>query len=166
MGESRPEQIAAAIVTSLETIVGDGGASWWFTPVVKRTHAVEMASLDPTLDVLYLVSPDRKEESRRTNAGIGCIVRGRAFLTLTLLKRFTPATENPIEAEAPIRWTLQERLEQDVRKKLREDPKLGGISTDLDLTDSEEGPEETFLEGWALAFMRLQVTYHYAQETP
>ena len=57
-------------------------------------------------------------------------------------------------------------MEGDVRKKLREDPKLGGISTDLDLPASEEGPDETFIEGWALAFVRLQVTYHYVQEMP
>ena len=170
MAEPRPEQIAAAIRTKLEEISGDGGATYWYTPDrVIRSHAVTDRLLDGSLQTLYVVTPDRKDENRRTNGGPGCIVRGIAFLTLTLLHRFTPPTENALvvtPADEPIRWTIQERMEGDVRKKLREDPKLGGISTDLDLTASEEGADETFIEGWALAFVRLQVTYHYVQETP
>jgi hypothetical protein len=167
MPEARPEQIADAVVAKLAAIVGDGGETYWFTPgAVVRAHVVASSMLNPAIDPLYVVTPDRKEEARRSSLGRGGIIRGRAFLTLTLLKRHAVASEAPLTAETPTRWTLEERMQRDVRKALREDPHLGGVSSGIDLVESEDGNQDTELAGYAMTFLRLMVIYHYAHETP
>ncbi len=177
MAESRAEQVAEALRAQLATIEGDGGNAYWYTPDrVIRTHVVDARVLDTSLDVIYVVSPEREEESPRTNGPNG-IVRNTSFLTLTLLKRFTPDTENQLQRPEtpdpsdPARATLQARMLRDVRKKLRSDVKLAlggadGVSTYVALPDTELGPEETYIEGWACVFARAVVTHHYVQDTP
>jgi hypothetical protein len=173
MAEPRSEQVIAAVLTKLGAIVGDGGATFWNTPKAVRAFVVNDELLDPSVagpntnyDTIIAVTPDRKEEQRASMGGASCLIRCRSFMTLTLLKPYIPATENPHLVEAPDRSTIQERMEQDVRKKLRADRKLGGTASDLELTDSEEGADETYVPGWAVAFMRLVVTFHYPQDTP
>jgi hypothetical protein len=167
VSDPRPELIADAIVSRLAAIVGDDGATYHFTPgLVRRAHVIVEGMLDSTVDPLYFVTPDRKEESRRTSLGVGGIIRGRAYLTVSLFKRHVPATERPHLAEAPTRWTLEERMQADVRKALREDPHLGGVSSSLELVESEDGNADTEIAGWAMTFMRVIATYHYRHEIP
>lgn len=175
MAESRAEQVAEAVRAQLATIVADGGTNYWYAPTAPNGRCVravllDSKLLDPSLDVIYVISPDRQEEAPRTNGPNG-IVRNTSFLTLTLLKRYEVATENAFETSAPTRMTLQERMLRDVRKKLRADVKLtiggiDGVSTYVALPDTEVGPEETYIPGWACVFARCVVTSHYVQDTP
>jgi hypothetical protein len=171
MPESRAEQIAMAVAAQLRTIVGDGGTNYWYTPSrVVRVVTLDQTVLDTSMDVVYAISADRQEEQPRTNGPNG-IIRNTSYLTLTLLKRYAPSTENPFKAVAPTRLTLQERMLRDVRKKLRADVKLtigglDGVSTYVALPDAELEPESTFIDGWACAFARCVVTSHYVMDTP
>lgn len=175
MSESRPDQIADAIVSTLAAIVGDNGTNYHYTPgAVVRSHVVTVDMLDPGIDPLYVLTPDRKEERPRSSLGVGGIIRGRAFWTLTLLKVHRPASEKPPmnspEVPTPVdgetRWTKEERMQRDVKKALRADPHLGGLSSYVDVAESEDGNQDTEVAGWAVTFVRLAVTYHYRHEVP
>lgn len=160
--EPRPEQIVTQIVANLNAI---SGASYHFPqPRACRADKLDTSLLQAGLDTVYFVTPEAKEENRATNDGPGCIIRGRAFYVLTLCGRTKQGSVNPLQPDVPIVATVQERMAADVRLKLRADPSLGGISTDLLLTDSEENPNDTAVAGWAIVFMRLQVTYHYRKD--
>jgi hypothetical protein len=159
--EPKAERIAAALVANLGAIQSE----WGYAPTAVRADVVDERLLDASVGTVYAVTPDHKEERRATNDGPGCIIDARAFYTLTLLTRHT-TNDRPLDPDLPLRQTVQERMCSDVRKKLREDPSLGGLSIDLTLTESEENPNETTLPGWALAFMRATVRYHYVKDAP
>jgi len=178
MTESRPDDIADAIVATLSAIVGDG-VNYNYTPAtVVRSHVVTVDMLNANYDPTYILTPDRKEERPRSSLGPGGIIRGRAYWTLTLCKVHNPQTENPVnvlppftppsngETDPPSRWTVEERMQRDVKKALRADPHLGGLSSYVDVAESEDGNQDTEIPGWAVTFVRLAVTYHYRHETP
>lgn len=163
MPEAIPDQVADAIVTQLQAIVGDLGATYWYTPgLVRRAHVVSDQVLQASLETIYVLTPDRKTEERKA-FGTGSVpIEATQFLTLTLLGRFQ--TSNELNAD-PSRWTIQERMKRDITKKLLEDPTLGGLTFALDLTDSIEEPEN-YVDGWAVVFQRLEARYVYDQATP
>src|SRR5688500_9403061 len=100
-----------------------------------RADIVSAAVVNAGLKTIYMLTRDHKEEKRASNDGPGCIIDARAFYMLTLLTKYEAVTENPINPPGVLRDTLQERMERDVRLKLRADPRLGGISIDLQLTE-------------------------------
>jgi hypothetical protein len=166
VAESIHEQVIAALKTHLEGIVGDAGATYWYTPDrVLRPAAFHGACLDSSLTTIYSVSPVRVEE-KPVNISIGM----EAILTvdLAVATRFT-GVDNPFQQEAPIRWTVQTRLERDAKKRLRANYNLLGGSgahrfTAIPVTDY--APDLTYLEGWACVFLRVQLRYTYPDTTP
>lgn len=162
--EPKPELIAAQIVTYLSQI--DGTSYHYPRPRAMRADKLDSSLLQAGLDTVYFLTPESKQEIRATNDGPGCIIRARAFYILTLCGRAKQGSKNPLKPDLPIVATIQERMAADVRLKLREDPRLAGLSIDLTLTDSEENPNDTTVDGWAIVFMRLGVTYHYRKDTP
>ena len=58
MAEPRPEQIAGGDQDEARGDLGDGGATYWYTPDrVIRSHAVTDRLLDGSLQTLYVVTP-------------------------------------------------------------------------------------------------------------
>lgn len=161
--EPKPTLIAEQILARLAAIRGDQGETYWYTPVVVRSEGPDERLLDTSLETVYALTPDRKEERRATNDGPGCIIDARAFFTLTLLGQCRTPTTNPFVNTGITRDVIQERMKADASKALRSDANLGGVSIDLTITETEEGPP-TFVEGWAMVLMRLMVRYHYAKE--
>jgi hypothetical protein len=159
--EPKAERIAAKMVEYLGAIQSE----WGYAPRAVRADTIDARLLDPSLGTVYALTPDHKDEQRATNDGPGCIINCRAFYLLTLLTVYVN-NDNPFNADLPLRQTVQERMCADVRKKLLDDPRLGGLSIDLTLNRSEENPNETTVEGWALAFMEVTVRYHYTKEAP
>jgi hypothetical protein len=168
VAESVHEQVLAALQAHLAGIVGDGGATYWYTPDrVLRPAAFHGACLDPSLTTIYSLSPVRVED-KPVNISIGM----EAVLTvdLAVATRFTPdAGENPLQQTEPFRWTIQSRLERDAKKRLRSNYNLLGVSgahrfTAVPVTDY--APDLTYLEGWALVFLRVQLRYTYPDTTP
>lgn len=166
MAESKGELAVAQLVDYLNEIEGDGGATYWLTPVAVRADQVDLRLLDSSVEAVYAVTPEGTEEQRATNDGAGCIYRIRASFILTLLARLNQSTDDPFHADPPVRQTVQERMLADVRRKLRADPSLGGNSMDLVIADTEKNTRDTTIEAgaWALAFMRVVVTYHETKQ--
>jgi hypothetical protein len=161
--ESKHEQIEESIIVRLASIVSDGGVNWWFTPDrVIRYPAWTEACLDPSLTTVYVLSP---EEEVDTEAGTGLTVKAQARLDLLLCTQYAGA-ENPFQVEPPSRGTLQNRMVRDVKKKLREDISLGGLTRNLDFVGTDRSAESTWEPKWAVVLVRLLATYSYQAPTP
>lgn len=109
-----------------------------------------------------MLSPEDVGDERADSCGAKALVR----VDLTAVRRFNPATENPFQQVAPIRWTVQTRLERDIKKLIRTDESLGGLSQEVRIPLTSYSPDETFFEGWACVFARLEIKYHYPKATP
>jgi len=162
MAESRVEQIISAIKTKLETIVGDGGTTYWHTYHVIRYHAMTAEILDPSIErPIAVVIPDVVESEEDTNRQIRKFVR---FDIVGTKKHQLPA--RPFDATAPNRWIVQNRIAQDVEKKLREDVTLGGLTDNLEITLTDETAETTYIDGWATVMMNCVAQTVHSASTP
>jgi hypothetical protein len=165
MPEPMVEQIEAALEASLAGIVGDSGANYWYTP----SAAVRFADLtDQCLDTergkrgpIYILSHDRIE----TNLGVARVVDRVLFLdvaALYLMRRTTP--EGPFVVDPSERYKIQNRMAGDISKKLTGgDLTLGGLVTLTEVINASMAAEETWLDSWALVFLRLRVSYRAAR---
>lgn len=161
--DPKPELVAAQIVENLSAI--EGSAYHYPGPQAVRADRLDSKVLGAGHDRVYFLTPVSKAEERATNDGNGCIIRARGQWMLTLCGRTYQGSTNPFKPDIPIPATIQERMAADVRLKLRADPSLGGLSMDLTLTESEENPNDTTVEGWAIVFMLVSVTYHYRKDS-
>lgn len=161
MAESRHEQIILALKAALEGIVADGGVSYWYSPdAVLRWPVCDASCQDSSLDTIFVLSPSDVDDEQADS----CSARALLRLDLTALHKFE-GIENPFQQEAPIRETVQNRLERDVKKLLRTDTTLGGLALDVRIPVTSYGPE-TYWQGWAGVILRLEIKYHYPKVLP
>lgn len=151
---------------ALASIVGDGGASYHYTPdAVLRAVGFSKLCLDGSLDTIYVLSPQDVAVERRDI----CSDRALMRVYLTAIHKYDKGVENPFEQKKnaeELRWTVQTRLDRDIRKRLRVDEQLGGVSLEVSIPLTTYAPEETFLEGWACVFAVLEIKYQYQKVTP
>lgn len=166
MPEPQPEIIVAALKTRLEGIVGDAGVTYWYTPHrVLRFAAWCNACLSASLGsypsdpaTIYTLSPDDEDSEENTYTGTQSVMR----IDLSLAQRFEPAGDlDPFNQPDPDRWKVQQRLRNDARKRLRGDLKVGNTAMLVRIPLVDMSAEETFVKGWAVVFMRLEVLYAY-----
>lgn len=167
------EQIFDAMETALEAIVGDGGTTYSYTPAaVVRAHAFTAEVLDPSVSgdrVIYCLIPGDQQETRP-----GAFSRVRLSqlpVTVIAAKRFDGATDNPFSPPSPSRWEVQELLIRDAERALLNSDSLNGrgaspLAICLDVPERDRSTEETFVEGWALALLRVEVLYQYQDTAP
>jgi hypothetical protein len=161
--ESKQEQIIVALQTAAAGIRGDGGETYWYTVDRSlRAPGFSALCLDSSLETVYVLSPEDVGDERADSCSAKALVR----VNLTAIHKFAPSTENPFLQEAPIRWTVQTRLERDVKKLIRTDETLGGLSQEVRIPLTSYSPNETYWEGWAGVFIRLEIKYHYPKATP
>jgi hypothetical protein len=169
MPESLPEQIVEAIRARLAAIVGDAGATFWYTPTVRRVRAIESTCLDNTFadpvsgkTTLYLLTPDDEEDLEEPAHTVEAVM----FVDLVVAREIDKVDhplKTPVEG---LPETIQNRLIRDAKKKLRQDVTLGGLVDNVEFRRTERSAEETFIAGWAVAAMRLQISYSYFQDAP
>ena len=163
MPESKHERIAAKIVTELESIVGDGGANYWYTPdKVIRTHDTTHELFDAQFDVIYALIPDVEEVIEKSAFELDVIAR----IDLMLAHAHTTDDQHYLEEE-PRRWTVQNRMVRDVKKKLLPlVPPLGGLVDNFEMNPIELSADATYKRGWAVAMVRLSAHYSHAASEP
>jgi hypothetical protein len=177
MAEPIAEQIAAAVQTILAGIVAGaiptgGTAPYHYTPTrVVRFAGFTSDCLDPKPKdcTIYVISPDRRERRLETNRQIESV----KYLDLSLATKHVPPTlqiEKPLAADSSVRALKQVRMQADVERALcGSDVTLGlsGIGVyKTEITLWDEDPETTFLDGWAVTYGRLAVTYRHLRGTP
>lgn len=166
MPESKAELIVDTLRDTLAEIVGDNGATYWYTPTVVRHYDFDETCLDPSLDTIYVLVPDAEEKRE----GSTCEIEADQRVSIAACHRFEPATERPFDADEPIRWTIQNRMVRDIEQKLRggagpTTPFLGGLVEGLEVERVARGPE-TFSEKWAIAFLSVVASYSYRFNAP
>lgn len=167
MAESIHEQVVAAILTSLEAIVGDGGTTYWYTPSkVIRYGGFTDACLNPMVGdpaTIYVLIPSEEE---RTPFAMGGRWKARCILDIVAAQRFVPATEDPFNPPSPDRWQIQNRLARDIERKLLAGATVGGLAIDTEVQVVDRDPEDTHVDGWAVVLLRTLVEYEYAETAP
>jgi len=169
MAESIAEGVVEAIRTRLEGIAEDNGATYWFTPDrVIRTPTLTEQCLDASLSTIYALIPDEEEKVEEASLTL----HGDMRLDLALATRFAPASENPLNPPDPDRWKLQNRMARDVQRRLLDDSTtplswFGALGVEnLEVLIIDRTPEHTFLQGWALVFLRIVVRYSHLVSAP
>lgn len=162
MADPKGLQIVDKLMTRLGAIVGDNGATYWYSPgKVIRHPEFNGNCVDASINgPIYVVSPGRKEKRPFTFG----IVHVDWPLDLSLCSRFNSG-DNPFQAPPIDRLEVQERMLQDVEKSLNQYRTLDGLAIDTDFQTDEEGGE-TWIEGWAVSFATVRVEYTYAEATP
>jgi hypothetical protein len=168
MSEPIAEQIAVRVQELLAAIVGDGGATYWFTPTtVARFAGFTSACLDTSKTTVYVISPDRRERRIDNNRQIE--VTKYFDLSLATKNKLSNA-EGPFASGAAQRALYQARMQADVEKALTGgDITLGlsGIGVyRAEITLWDEDPETTFETAWAITYGRLAVTYRHLRNLP
>lgn len=175
MAEAIKEQVFSTIVNVLSTlIVADGGVTYWYTPTaVVRIPALTNAFFNSNLGsgaspvTIYGLIPDEaidNEECSQT-------MFSRAGVFLVLAQAFKPSSEDPFTGDTPLRHTIQNRMERDVKRALLVDPQAGGLlynvfGDDSDKVKVDMSPEHTYMEDWAVVFMHFRPMFSYAFTAP
>lgn len=161
--ESIQQQVLDALVARFAAIVGDEGATRWYS--VDR--AVDFASfssecLDSSLATIYIVSPDETpiEPATLTSS------EAHIVFDISLARRLEVETENPFGAPAENRTRIQNRLIQDATRAINSDPALGGLAIWTYIRYENRKAEDTYIEKWAVAFMRIEVQAIYTDGAP
>jgi hypothetical protein len=188
VAESFYTQVLAAVKARLAGIVGNGGATYWYTPhaVIQHpalTEACLRADLGTSLvtdpATIYVLSPGLEEAAPAT-MGTSGRERAEFSLDLTLAQLFPPATaEDPYNPPNPDRITVQSRLARDATKALLKDfadgvtsvfgltdATLGSVVTNVTVEAVDRTAANTWEDGWALVFLRVRILYHYTVATP
>jgi len=165
MAESIAEQIMVALQAKLAGIVADGGATYWYTPEkVARYFEFSDKVIARQYAAYFVMVPDDMEAVEEPSF----IVREDMSVDIAGLVRIDQGVEDPFDPDSsiPLRNTVQHRILRDAKRALRQDVSLGGLAENVMIPTSELGPERTYLDGWALVFMRVVVEFSYDRNLP
>lgn len=170
MSTPRVKAVLDAVVAQLATITVAGGYNYTPDDVVPVSQVTE-AVLDPKKSLRYFVSYDRVERrpytNKETDADVFLDVLGFYHLPTDYKEGFDK--DKVFIATPARRWDIQAQMQQDVEKALNGgDGLLGGVAhrTGLQITLWDMGPENTYLEPWAIVLARVQVPIRYRRDQP
>lgn len=174
MAESIHDQIIDAIVSSLRAITGDGGTTYWFSPVAVVPVDFFLPSLlDATLSKeqpIYAVRPGVEEHVEgETGDSVGRVAATMEVFIVCLLSFPGPVeADNPFAPPALSRRRAVNRMVRDVLRKLLVDVRLisagGAVNNVFDspvLVDRDRA-----IDNWAMAEINFRVSYTYDGGTP
>jgi hypothetical protein len=164
--ESRAEQIAAQLEQALASIDATqaGGTRYWYTPsFAKRVDDFSVELLRTDRRVTYLLRPGDSFTGQSTTRTLDKQLE--LFVLAACL--YQPASTSPLAMTPPIRWTIQNRLRQDLETRLEGgDLTLGGLAYNLEFRDWSY---DVFIDDghqWAPIIGRLVVTYRHERRQP
>ena len=165
MADPTHERVKAALKTWLEGIAANGGAPYWYTPAHVFWHPTFDCSCygKDFGDTIYVLVADRTARSKNTNKTWSA----RMLFDLVLLRRLptTYSDVNPLKPPAEPRGLVQGRLSSDAENRLSSDPTYAAFAGlqvwDIQVLTDERDAELTDLEGWACAYLRVQLQYFY-----
>lgn len=112
--------------------------------------------------VLYLLFPgdDERDAARTTGTvdkelELGVVAARRADLDRQ--------NDDPFKGETPLPRTVQNRLCQDLERRLRADPTLGGLCWEVDLAHRNR---QYYVDGWDCVHVPFTVKYIHPKATP
>lgn len=168
MAESRHWQISAALISALEAIEGDNGATYWYEPsrVVREAFSERLMADASLTHILALRAQEESHSEQSTgSSATGGVVGAVAEFTLLMLRRDERATD-PFDEASPTRGQIVDRMVRDVLRAIWSDVTLGGLASNI-VAGSLVIDRDVAVEGpWAVAEMRFSVEYDYLALTP
>lgn len=172
MSERVHTLVRDALIDRLESIAGDFGTTYWYTPSkVIFYPAFTEDLLDESVGnpaTIYVVSPGPRQKQPFTFGKVLTI----ATFDITCAQRYRDS-ESAFSPPDVDRGKIQDRMTGDVEKALLKDfaSDAGTVFGRSDVHGVDVGSvdvtaENTWHESWALAFMPVQVHYTYAETTP
>lgn len=163
MTEYWHEQVANALVSTFESIVGDNGTTYWYTPsVVTRFTAIETRRLiQSRFDVIYALAPFEVEITEST----GLEYEETAVFDFLVAKKFH-STDEAFKHEAGnrLRWTLQTRVFGDFKRAILADVTLDGLVTNIDFRSVIFDAEDTYTAPFACVIGQIAPHHLLSQE--
>jgi hypothetical protein len=164
-------QIVDEMVDVLEAIVGDGGTTYHHKAArVVRAAGFTSACLDESIvdGAIYVLVPGESERSRP--GAMGGVRLSELPVDIVIALRFTDG-DDPFNPPDPTRWDVQDQLLKDAEKALLASDVLNGrsasqLAINVDIVEKDRSPENTFVEGWAVAFMAVRVMYQATEAAP
>lgn len=150
MADPKAEQIIDAVKAVFEAMTGA-----YAPDKVKRTAAFHGGVLDSSLRTIYSVSPGPTDKARHAFGTVNNI-RPELSIGVALCRTFRNLDEQE-------RWSEQEELLRAAEDAIRADRQLGGLALDLVIDDIDKSAANTYTEGWAIAFMRIVVSYLHSE---
>ena len=161
MAESIQEQVAAKMESLLAAIVGDDGTTFWYTPMVIRTHSIDLGILEGGFKTIYAIAPDEEESTEESSGRFEKVTR----LVLMLARRHD-SDDSHHGAKAPLRHTEQNRMIHDVDRALLGDTTLGGLVDNFEIPRRLQNADDVWVEGWAVVMCDVQATYSALSTVP
>ena len=174
MAESKHNQIAEAIKARLEGIVGNDGATYWYTPAaVVRVQSYDRLLIDPSVmlpedaKAIYALraGEERHREESTGDATSGGIVAAEAEFFVLMYRLTAGSDDKPYGPDGSTKALEQNRMVRDFLRALWLDVTLGGLATNI-VDGSLLVDRDTDVEKWAVAEARFTVAYTYAARTP
>jgi hypothetical protein len=119
---------------------------------------------------VFILSPDDEENEEMTYED----TQGIRRYDLTVARVLTAGTENPWQrgADDDVREEVQNKLVHDAKKLLRGEKRLvtdelpNGLVLTTTIPLTQQSAEDTYLPGWAIAYMRLEVMFEFPDAEP
>ena len=173
MSEHTQERVLQALQSAFQAIVAGesyGGGTYNYTPKhVLRFPALtsECLRADADGNVIYVISPDETQINPSTFTDDEAM----AAFDISLARRFTPTKgDDPYDPPTEDRLLIQNRLLQDAMGCLaavnEAQTRPFGITVQIHPRFENRKAEDTYMAGWALAFLRIDVQYDYTRTAP
>lgn len=163
MAESIHYQVLEAIQSRLAAIAGDGGSTYWYTPdKTVRCTVYDRLLADPSAgDQIYAVRAGEERHQEETAQSVAA----EAEVFVLMLRRTAEVDESPFGPDGGLKAREQDRMAQDILRKLWSDPTLGGLVNNV-AGDRLYLDRDVDIEGWACVEARFTVFYSYDKGTP
>lgn len=148
--DPKAEQILDAIKTVLDEMTGT-----YAPDKVVQVPAFHGGVLDTTYETICSISPGPHEEERQC-FGTTNNIRADFSVGLALCRRFKNVDDEQ-------RWDEQEELLRAALDAIRADRQLGGLALDLTVEDIDKSAANTYVEGWTVTFVRIEVMYLHSE---
>lgn len=155
MADPKSKVLVAAVVAALEAIP----AGQYKPARVVKCAAFNSEVLDSSVGSVVSLSPDFSTDSALTlGATLNMVVEYPIDIAVCL--RFNGAG-NPFSPPDPERWGEQQEMVRVVKDALRLDRTFGGAAMYSEIPSTDQTAEQTYVDGWAISFLRLVPQYRH-----
>lgn len=155
MADPKSKVLVAAVIAALEAIpVGP------YKPErVVKASSFNAEVLDSSLRSVVSITPDFSTDS---GFSLGAVLNmGVDYpIDIAVCRKFD-GIGSPFAPPDPDRWGEQMESVRVVKDALRLDRQFGGAAIWSEVTSTDQTAENTYVEGWAISFLRLTATYRH-----
>lgn len=155
MADPKSKTLVAAVIAAIEAIP----AGQYRPERVVKVDGFDQTVLDSSLSSVVSLSPDYSTDSTLTfGAVLNMVVEYP--IDLAVCRKFDGAG-GPFNPPNPDRWGEQQEMVRVVKDALRADRTFGGAAMYSEIPTTDQSAENTWVDGWAISFVRLVPQYRH-----